>query len=509
MQRFFLPKPKRKRKRLNLLFSLLSLSSAYASQGPAPNSDLALDSSDARLVRAFDWAKRQALAYVFEGDPVGLWYEAALPGREAFCMRDVSHQATGAHALGLAAHTSNMLRRFAENISESRDWCSYWEIDRYNRPAPVDYKNDGQFWYTLPANYDVLDCCYRMYVWSGDAAYLNDPVFLNFYDRTVTDYEQRWNLDRAHIMKRKRLMNVRGEFTPDDKFQFFRGIPSYQESDQNFVLGIDLLATQYAAYLSYAGIQDARHNDALAHTYLEKAAAVKELINTTWWDDKQRLYYARLSNEYQLEGHEALAVLYRSASDSGPKSKYALAGLTEQIRRAPSAAVESESHKPEVLYRYGAPDIAYSQVIDLTRDDRSRREYPEVSYSVIGALVTGLMGIDVDAESYALSNQGDFVDRVIRTMPGLGTIAWAEIHNVPVRANEVTVRHEGVTKTSFTNQKGPSLMWRAAFPGSFLSLDVNGKPMPAHTEKTPVGDQVSFVDVPVAPGTTARVEAHK
>ncbi|MFA6126609.1 MAG: hypothetical protein WC699_04845 [Bacteroidales bacterium] len=40
------------------------------------------------------------MSFVFEDDPVGPWYEAAEPGREAFCMRDVSHQSMGAHALG-------------------------------------------------------------------------------------------------------------------------------------------------------------------------------------------------------------------------------------------------------------------------------------------------------------------------------------------------------------------------------------------------------------------------
>lgn len=48
------------------------------------------------LNQVLEWAKEQALAYAFEDDPVGLWYEAALPGREAFCMRDVSHQSMGA-----------------------------------------------------------------------------------------------------------------------------------------------------------------------------------------------------------------------------------------------------------------------------------------------------------------------------------------------------------------------------------------------------------------------------
>src|SRR5690242_10389687 len=123
----------------------------------AHQSPLELRSSDTRLVQAFDWARKEALSYVFDGDPVGPWYEAALPGRRAFCMRDVSHQAAGAQALGLAGYTHNMLRRFAENISASKDWCSYWEINYLNKAAPVDFINDQKFWYNLPANFDVLD----------------------------------------------------------------------------------------------------------------------------------------------------------------------------------------------------------------------------------------------------------------------------------------------------------------------------------------------------------------
>lgn len=43
------------------------------------------------------------LSYAHDGtDSVGYWYEAALPQRETFCMRDVSHQSVGAQILGLS-----------------------------------------------------------------------------------------------------------------------------------------------------------------------------------------------------------------------------------------------------------------------------------------------------------------------------------------------------------------------------------------------------------------------
>ena len=79
-------------------------------QTSTATSPLSLKTSDAQLQRSFDWAKQQALAYVGSGhDAVKDWYEAALPGRHAFCMRDVSHQAAGAAALGLQAQNKSML----------------------------------------------------------------------------------------------------------------------------------------------------------------------------------------------------------------------------------------------------------------------------------------------------------------------------------------------------------------------------------------------------------------
>jgi hypothetical protein len=242
---------------LALLFSSAHVTAQTANHKRL--SRLELKSSDTRLVQSFNWAKQQAMAFVYDGDPVGPWYEASLPSRRAFCMGDVSHQVAGAQALGLSQYTHNMLHRFAENISASKDWCSYWEIDYLNRPAPVDYKNDSEFWYNLPANFDVLDACYRMYLWTGDRTYIEDPVFLNFYDHTVTDYVSRWDLGADRIMTRR---------NPLQTSPFFHGDPSYEESRRDVTLGADLLATQFAGYRSYAAIQSIRGDHASAQIYL-------------------------------------------------------------------------------------------------------------------------------------------------------------------------------------------------------------------------------------------------
>jgi hypothetical protein len=480
----------------------------HASPSATVESNLHFEASDARLVAGFNWAKRQALAYVFGDDPVGPWYEAALPGREAFCMRDVSHQATGAHALGLALHTSNMLRRFAENISDSKDWCSYWEINRYNKPAPVDYNKDSEFWYNLPANFDVLDCCYRMYAWTGNMAYINDPVFLNFYDRTVRDYVDRWDLGLDRVMKRQRRMRLSEPFDGRKRFQSARGIPGYDEGNPNYTLGVDLLDAQYAAYLAYGRIQELRGNRTAARIFLKKATEVRTLVNTVFWDEVQQGFYSHIGPEHRLEGRAGQDLLYRDIADDGAKAKSALDATLAEIRKDPSGrGVEGQSHQAEVLYRYGVPDVAYAQMMDLTREGRARQEYPEVSYSVIGAMVTGLMGITVDPVTpFHAPTEDNVMDRIVRTLPGLGTIAWSELRNLPIRSNEVAVRHEAGRKTVFTNQTGPALTWEATLDGSHQTLLVDGRPTPARIEKRPLGRVVSSARVKVGAGVSVTVE---
>ena len=439
---------------------------------------LDFDTSDANLNTAFAWARRQALAYAFRGDPVGDWYEAALPGRQAFCMRDVSHQSMGAHALGLARYTRNMLEKFAENISEAKDWCSYWEINRENRPAPVDYHDDADFWYNLPANFDVLAACFRMYMWTGDRAYLTDVAFLNFYKRTVRDYVERWDLGLDRIMTRPRIMNIRGRSNPANRFQTKRGIPSYEESDPNFVVAIDQIAVQYAGYLAYARFQQLLGNEEESREFLKRATDVKSFLNQDWWDKESTSYYSSLGLDYKLRTHGLnVAVLYYGAAEEGPKSESVVNAILRCIRNKEPIGVEEQSHLPEILYRYGKADAASDQILDLAGEGKNRREYPEVSYAVVGAIVAGLMGIElVPAEPEKALQKALYMEWKVSTLPRLTSkTKWAELKHVPIRSNEINVRHDGLSKTTLTNAAGPALIWNACFPGSHRKLLANGK----------------------------------
>jgi len=470
-----------------------------------------LETSDRSLSAAFDWARRQALAYAFDrGDPVGPWYEAALPGREAFCMRDVSHQSLGAHFLGLDRHTRNMLRAFASNIAESRDWCSFWEINRYGLPALVDYRNDTEFWYNLPANFDVLDACYRMYLWTGYRAYLDDHEFLNFYRRTVSDYVNRWDLSVERIMERQRIMNVREKSGKGSRFAKNRGIPGYDEQERGFVAGVDLLAVEYAGYTAYARIEQWRGEEEEARGFLNRAAQVQKLLNTVWWHSSVDGFYSWLSPDHKLAGANFdPSVLYYGAVENGIKSNAVVNGIARRITNKTAIGIEEQSHLPEILYRYGQDELAYQQVLDLASESKSRREYPEVSYSLIGAVVTGLMGIELaTSEPENAQTQDLYLDTTLTTIPRLSAAtAWAQIQHVPVRSNDISVRHDGRRKTTLANLSGPSLMWRACFPGRFAALLVNGTSIRAESvTPTATGEPLACATVAIGAGGSKTVE---
>jgi len=64
--------------------------------------------------------------------------------------------------------------------------------------------------------------------------------------------------------------------------------------------------------------------------------------------------------------------------------------------------------------------VAYAQMMDVARPNRDRQEYPKVSYSLIGAIVTGTMGITVIPMPPKAPEEGGFVDWIVKTLPGLG-----------------------------------------------------------------------------------------
>jgi hypothetical protein len=471
---------------------------------PLQEGALEFESSNASLVKGFHWAKEQALAYARSDGSIGPWYEAALPGRNAFCMRDVSHMSNGAQFLGLGSRTLNMLRRFAANISASKKWCTWWEITRDNLPAPVDYNNDHDFWYDLPANFDVLDACYRQWLWTHDSAYL-DEVFLNYYRRTVTDYVKVWDHEGNGLL----------EHLPSYGHM---GIATYDEDLQRSVLvGADLIAAQYAAYRDYAALMHAKDEPQQEAEFDRKADFLNSLYNGEWWDAAHNTYFSALGEDHKFlpertEGNGRSAIelpLYYGITAAGPRTQACLDLLEARMEadentvRGVIGGVEGRSYMPDIFYKYARSRAGYSALTAMMDPGLKRREYPEVSFTAIGNLGTGLMGICPSPQM-----------GTIETFPQLtADTAWAALHHVPAGGNTISVQHKAggetteATETTLTNELGPELAWRAGFPVQSTVLLVDGKEMRAQNAIRSGGIAESHCNVRVKPGETRVVAA--
>jgi len=445
----------------------------------AATSPLELRSSDQGLREGFLWAREQALAYVFHGDPVGDWYEAALPGRQAFCMRDVSHQCTGAASLGLRSQNLNMLKRFAENISPSRDWCSYWEIDRRNLPCPADYRDDAHFWYNLPANLDVLSACWRQYLWTGDRAYLDDGALRFFYDATMSKYVPRWDRD--------------GDGIPEHYPEYgYRGLSSYDEAEttRKALVAGDLVAVLYAAYRDFASIMDLDGNAMQAAESRRRAGTLRESYNRDWWLPGERRFAGMMRQDMTYDPREVemagVMGLLSGIVAEGEKTE----GTLARVEAMKGQGVEIRSYLPDLLYRYGRNGAAYAELKARVDPSLHRREYPEVSYAVVGDIVTGLMGVSVDAR-----------DLSVATRPRLTPdTTWAELLGLGVLGNSIELRHEPGPTSTCANASGPSFYWKATFPGRCAHIAVDGRASPADCATDINGQLVSWVYVRMEPG---------
>ncbi len=470
---------------------LIWLFSGLSFTATAQRAGVSFSSSDKDLERAFIWAKDMALHYKGgTNDPVGPWYESALPSRNAFCMRDVSHQCIGAEILGLSPENYNMFSLFARNISASKDWCSYWEINKWGKPAPEDYRNDQAFWYNLPANFDILYATWRLYLWTGDERYMNDPAFVNFQQRSTKEYIERWALAPDSLLERPEHPIAAIPLNEKDPFSRCRGLPSYSEGIPNLKIGVDLVAGLYRGMLTCADILESKGQKKQAADYLAKAEQYRRHLETRWWDATKSRYNTLCSNEgkFAMDESENFLLWFDVLKDTSRLSS------TLRHMATVNANIETTSYYPYLFYKNGLWKEARRYILYISDPSTPRRAYPEVSYAVIDGIVEGLMGIMPDSRSGMIS-----------TVLRMANNGNAFIENLPVMRTNIDVRHLNDHQSELSNKGGQILKWKAMFYGSYRKAYANGKVCQIKKETDLRGNKISYVILTVRPGTKEKV----
>lgn len=447
-------------------------------------------SSDKKLEDTYNWARKMALSYVHDGtDPVGYWYEAALPQREAFCMRDVSHQSVGAQILGLDKHNKNMFIKFVENISEGKDWCTYWEINRYDKPAPADYTSDKEFWYNLNANFDLMQACLKMYEWTGDKDYINDTKFTYFYEKSLNEYVKHWMLEPENIMDRPRYMHQPENFDLNNNFHTCRGLASYVENFRGLTVGVDLLASMYAGYNAHAQMALLCGDTITAQNDLQKAKAYQDIIEDKWWNEENQYYQTFWTEDKTFHRGEGIPFLLWF--DVIKDENRVRASVDDILSKEWN--VENLSAFPALLYRLGYYDEAYKYLVSLPMMNRC--EYPEVSYGVIEGCVGGLMGISPSASRKSLFTCSRIADN-----------NDAVIENLPLWGGYITLKHSGKKSSTITNNTGVKFTWNVSFIGEYQSINVNGKEYSTLISKDSKGNMISTAEIEVEHNQTLKAK---
>jgi hypothetical protein len=268
------------------------------------------------------------------------------------------------------------------------------------------------------------------------------------------------------------------------------GIPSYCELDDvDFVTGSDLVASMYSGYYARAKILVYSGDSTTAEVMMNKAEEIQKIFNEQWWDSTSNTFFkGRNSDGIYIQANNELLKfypLYHEIIDD--KVKIALV-----LKNIGKASDENESsYLPEIFYRYNQNERAFEYLIQQLDPNLEKRYYPEVTFSAIGTLAGGLMGIKPRASQ-----------NLVETFPRLSSqLGWAELSNVPVFQNTITVRHNGIKETVFTNNTGNEILWQASFPVISNVLSLNGEKIPC--ERTyRINQNISYIIVRVEPGET-------
>ncbi|WP_018754819.1 NPCBM/NEW2 domain-containing protein [Paenibacillus terrigena] len=473
-------------------------------QGP-PTSTLALNSPNAVLNNGFNWAKNRALGLTFyPGNPMlghesewwrltdsthttltpGYW--GAYLNRESFYNRDISHQSDAGHLLGLGDETFNMMKTFAGDITlPGQNGWPLWAHSSYG----IMYYMDGTGFRELPSPFDVMHKAYQQYLWTGDSKWINDPTLSAYYDSTVgpflTDHGVVWNEANPSIEQPVVKMKP-GEFTST----YYEHTP--QDTANRLVSAGDSLALEYQSLLAYSQILKAKGDTDGSTLWKNRADRLKAYYEAHWFDASTGRYIRGIDGSGRPKsdwGQEnSFFMPLKGLGDFGPRTNTYLDYISANDD---SMNVEATTYLPEMYYNYNryAEGWAWLSKI-LTQKDT----YPEVAFTAISNIMVGMMGVQPDAPAHKVAT----VSRLTADVP------WVEVNHIKVGANDLNIKHNGLTNSTLTNNSGGAITWEAQFYGTHATIYVNGTPFTAQT-KSLYGQTISYVEVQVNNGETYRV----
>ncbi|MFJ6011396.1 hypothetical protein [Streptomyces sp. NPDC092952] len=486
---------------------------------PAAPADPVVSSSDPEIVEMFHWAKRKANSWVQQagtngplnvderngtGTGTGVYapsYWAGYAHRSGYYSRDMAHQLSGASVLGLHEANRAMLGTFAASATEEHGYYPGWSFNFDNRTRlSIDYRGPDSFVREVPATFELVEKANEAYRWSGDSTYVEDSTLWNFYRHATKEFVERHDGAKPNGVAEGTGKGI------------FAGTASYNEaSDEPLAEAGDAIGSQYQAYLAMSALAGSKGDKALSKEFRTKAERLGKYFNSTWSGSGSG---ADMIRGYTVDGEPLTGwgmenswfMPMKRILSPGARADAYLDYIDEQAGGSGKPSnIEAISYLPDTFFAYGHNETAWKwmRYVYAQRDIQHpvskqgpNGDYPEVSYTLLGQTVEGLMGVAPDAPATSLSTRS-------RLPAGMD---WLQIKDIGIGKNTFTLRHDGAGRSTLTNGTGPAAYtWQARFPGNHPKIKVNGKARPAKTSKAD-GETYSYIEVEVRPGRTVTAE---
>ncbi|MFI6645514.1 hypothetical protein [Streptomyces sp. NPDC050504] len=489
---------------------------------PASPAAPKVTSSNPEIAEMFAWASGKANSWVHlpgttgplnaderqtGGTGTGVYapsYWAGYANRSGYYSRDMAHQLAGAGTLGLHAENKAMLRAFAESATAEHAYYPVWALNFDNRTyLSIDYRNPNLFVREVPAVFELVQKAEEAYRWSGDRSYLDDPALWDFYRHATDEFVA------LHDGKKD---NGRVKVAEGTGGGIFQGVASYNElSDEPLAEAGDAIGSQYQAYRAMASLARAKGEHATAARFERRARDLKKYFNTTWSGGGSG---ADMVRGYTTDGRALTGwgkenswfMPLKQLIEPGARREAYLDFIDAQAEGPERPEnIEALTYLPDTFFTNNRPDTAwkwmrhvYSQkdVQHVNTRQGTNGDYPEVSFTLVGQTVQGLMGVAPDAPARTLTTQS--------RLPS-GT-DWLRVDDLRVGDSTFALRHDAKRRSTLTHTSGTApYTWEARFPGAHKTATVDGLPRPARTE-TIDGVTYTVVRTKVKPGRTVTVE---
>lgn len=401
------------------------------------------------LVDSFTWASQRSREWVQTGRGNVLpSYWAGLTDRPMFYSRDLCHQLLGAHLLGLDTENLTMLRHFAASANERRGWYPLWAFMFDGTPAALDYHSDDDFVREVPAPFELVEKTVEQYRWTRDERYLSSPGIAGFIRSTMTLFVESHNPLGT---------GVAGE---GGSGRIFEGTATYNEVERPPYLRVaaDGIASQWAAHSALAEYAGAVLGEEFSVWNAGRATSLEAEFAGNWWLADHGHYTSGFTTEGPVTGFGLESTWFPAVKGIMHGDEHGaghLDFLSAGLRTTPPGNIEAFTYLPEAFLRYGRDDEALHWIRFLAE---SRADYPEVPFTHVAHIATGLTGIEPGARAGEIHSRSH-----------IPADEWLEVDGITVGDSVIGIRHEGREASELWVTAGPGVTWSSTWHDGLVS----------------------------------------